>query len=713
MDLLAFILALRADGKTSSEIRAAVLEYLEDNPEALDQAAVEAILDGRLDDIVLAQQNQPIEEDNRIWFPTGEGETVQVPTYQEYSDLKSALDEIREQTRNLNTADVGRYTVNYNTGAITHHDAATTNFGISEPVKISPETQYTITTYGMSADGGMCALYVAYYDASKAFLSCDIYNNSVISNGKLIKTVTSPQNAEYIAFSTYKSNTVLNNPKAQIEAGSASTEYVQPYTAYDLTARAEIGEAEADLSKTDERISAVTTSVTVPEYEVTTTSLTNATGTMPANGVIDSTNTNYQHSQKIAVQPGDIVTPVSSVSGAYFRMVCAFNGNTVVSGSGTNSGGTEFLVPNGIDGIVVTTGVSYNVAAVNIQRQTGSHKNVYLKQQPLGKFNWSGNLSDGDSVELISSNVRFNVVWNFTGHITTMGKITIGNKDAEGTVTELLSVDATNVYYKAKSGDITTPHGLSISGDLSVRVECDMRMNYVKSITVSSLGEKFVIDGESNIPENDFPCSREMYGSPYLVSDGAVMTECAFSWVPQDIDKPIWVFGDSWVSMYESRWPYYMDEAGYTNAWMLNGFAGEKTKAGLVSFKNLFSIRKPDYLVWMYGMNDGDSSSAVSSTWKSAYDEVVQICEDYDITLILYTVPNTPTINNNYKNAIVRASGYRYIDGVAAVGDDGNGNWFTGYEQSSTDHNHTSVKGAYALFMRILTDFPEIAGNGI
>ena len=71
------------------------------------------------------------------------------------------------------------------------------------------------------------------------------------------------------------------------------------------------------------------------------------------------------------------------------------------------------------------------------------------------------------------------------------------------------------------------------------------------------------------------------------------------------------------------------------------------------------------------------------------------------------------TINNNFKNDIVRNSGFRYIDGAAAVGDDGNGNWFTGFEQSSSDHNHTSAKGAMALFMRILTDFPEIASNSL
>lgn len=49
MDLLAFIMALKAQGMTAAKITEAVTEYLEDHPDALDQAAVEAILDGRLD----------------------------------------------------------------------------------------------------------------------------------------------------------------------------------------------------------------------------------------------------------------------------------------------------------------------------------------------------------------------------------------------------------------------------------------------------------------------------------------------------------------------------------------------------------------------------------------------------------------------------------------------------------------------------------------
>ena len=64
MDLLAFIMALKAQGMTAAQITAAVNEYLQDHPDALDQAAVEAILDGRLDviDDELSQLKSAIED---------------------------------------------------------------------------------------------------------------------------------------------------------------------------------------------------------------------------------------------------------------------------------------------------------------------------------------------------------------------------------------------------------------------------------------------------------------------------------------------------------------------------------------------------------------------------------------------------------------------------------------------------------------------------
>ena len=66
-----------------------------------------------------------------------------------------------------------------------------------------------------------------------------------------------------------------------------------------------------------------------------------------------------------------------------------------------------------------------------------------------------------------------------------------------------------------------------------------------------------------------------------------------------------------------------------------------------------------------------------------------------------------PTVNNEQKNAWVRASGYRYIDFAKAVGADENGVWYSG--MLSNDNVHPSVTGAKALYTQVLVDLPEVA----
>ena len=83
--------------------------------------------------------------------------------------------------------------------------------------------------------------------------------------------------------------------------------------------------------------------------------------------------------------------------------------------------------------------------------------------------------------------------------------------------------------------------------------------------------------------------------------------------------------------------------------------------------------------------------------------------EEYgiDIELILATIPNVPSIRHDYKNAIVRASGYRYIDFAKAVNAEAVGaTWYA--DMLSSDNVHPTELGAKALASRILLDVPEI-----
>lgn len=51
MDFMAMAMALKAQKMNSADFKAAVEKYITNHPDAVDQSAVEAILDGRLDDI--------------------------------------------------------------------------------------------------------------------------------------------------------------------------------------------------------------------------------------------------------------------------------------------------------------------------------------------------------------------------------------------------------------------------------------------------------------------------------------------------------------------------------------------------------------------------------------------------------------------------------------------------------------------------------------
>lgn len=467
----------------------------------------------------------------------------------------------------------------------------------------------------------------------------------------------------------------------------------------------EIDSLKTRVSTVESNVSNAVIVVNTPVYENIETAITKSQGYYGANNAFHD-NASYEHTQIIPVETGDIITPVSTNPSARFRFVTAYRNGTAITSSGSNTATAQYTVPENINGVRFSFELDQIITAVTIKRRTGTETVYYPLTQDLGYVNWKGDIASGQSVELLRSNVRFNTVWCFTGHVSSIGKITLAVKAKSGTVKELCSVDATNLYYRLNNGNTASvAHGLTISGDIQIRIDSPFKVNELGGITICSDGVEYTLAVTSY--------GTEMNGSPYLLSTGAEMTDCAFSWIPKDIDKPIWVFGDSWVSMYDTRWPYYMVRDGYTNSWMLNGFAGEDTDEGYDSLLNLLTIRKPDYIVWLLGMNNGDSSTAVNSVWKAIYDKLVQLCEDYSINLILYTVPNTPTINNNFKNAIVRASGYRYIDGAAAVGDDGSGNWFAGFEQSSSDHNHTSGRGARALYYRILADFPEIVSNSL
>jgi hypothetical protein len=137
-----------------------------------------------------------------------------------------------------------------------------------------------------------------------------------------------------------------------------------------------------------------------------------------------------------------------------------------------------------------------------------------------------------------------------------------------------------------------------------------------------------------------------------------------------------------------------------------SGYAGQNSQSALAILNNELKLATPKILVWCLGMNDPDTENAVNAGWEMCYNQVKEICEYKGIELVLYATPTTPTMNNRHKNAIVRASGYRYvdIDGLLRIND--NGDWIAG--ALAGDNVHPTDLGAKIIYHKFCSDVPEI-----
>ena len=61
---------------------------------------------------------------------------------------------------------------------------------------------------------------------------------------------------------------------------------------------------------------------------------------------------------------------------------------------------------------------------------------------------------------------------------------------------------------------------------------------------------------------------------------------------------------------------------------------------------------------WYMGMNDGESESEENPEWLVATEELISICSQKNIELIITTIPTNPYWYNDFKNEYVKSSGY-------------------------------------------------------
>lgn len=438
-------------------------------------------------------------------------------------------------------------------------------------------------------------------------------------------------------------------------------------------------------------------------------------GYIQPNGTVVGSTSQYHYN--FAVESGEVISVkkfyINSsgvpklITDQNITAICAYTGETPVESAGKyyNANAKSYTVPDGIDNITIsfpfvgTLDMAYIIKTI-----PNGETNYYFVQDifknPL-KFN--GNLPASE-FKAIGEKVCVDeyILTAICPVNSSFSSLKLGGTNAGQTAIARPYIEITPTQIKMYSNtdssfDKTVNHGLTITNDLQVFIIAKKDSLYFDFI-VQSNGAKW-----TNTEKWRFGTSYNGFG---VISETTISNFSASISV-RDLYKPVWVCGDSWVTLYDTRWYGQAINLNFVH-FLHSGHSGEGSADGLIHLKTLLSMFTPKLIVWLYGMNDDDTdNSTPNSDWLTALNELKTICDNKTIELVLATIPTTPTRNMNAKNVIVRASGYRYVDEVSAMGADDSGNWITGYQ--SEDGNHTTVEGAQALLAQVLSDVPEIA----
>lgn len=417
---------------------------------------------------------------------------------------------------------------------------------------------------------------------------------------------------------------------------------------------------------------------------------------------VEQPNTSYCYTA-IDVKEGDTIdcyTNYETHQTIYF--LCEMNNNILIQNLRDVE---QYIVPRGVDKIYISlSNVNYGKFdySINIQR---------ISPLTSTSNEEDDNLTFVKSADVLESNKQLNIAeridskknktYKVYAEFDKFDSISIGhgyNVYSGSWVT----VDDKNItaYYYNGSEPVQMgqySHGLTIDDYIDAEVYVGNVANLRATVKIKTKNGEF---DQDNVP---------MAGCNGNISTWAMMKtkNVNAKFICHDMKYDIFVFGDSYLSLGDpSRYPFYLVNEGYKEM-LLSGYSGATSLTEIESFRNILAKSQPKKVIWCLGMNDADSETGVNENWKKCIDEVIQVCKDNNIELILATIPNTPRVSNTFKNEWVRNSGYRYIDFAKAVGaEEKTSTWYDG--MLSSDNVHPTELGAKTLAERFLIDVPEL-----
>lgn len=598
------------------------------------------------------------------------------------ADSKTVGDAV-DQLKNALNYSVDVSTLNWVIGSIQGEDGqefdSTTRIR-SDFVYVSEGTKVKLT------GNGYC-LSIIKYDNDKNFIDA-IGFSSVINNSY---TVTNGVSYIRILIRVSTSNETITSADVETQYSRCSIDLCLDQAVYTLP------EVVDGLSYKIDEIEELTTEDITKISNVSMTWTDG--GYLDSHGVVNESSS-YSYSNYIEVQGGDILS-------GNMRFTTAYDSSKNALSSYFASEAMVYTVNPAVSYVRVSRSKSLKGQPLLLQRTTKQNSafsfinGLETTRNGATGIKKTGNLTDSTLEFNAYAAIRKGKTYSLYGKVSAFNKLTIGCGTSDSVNGARIEIDTTNVKFLNSSAVInTTAHGLTFLNYIYVIIDIDE--NAFPKVTIYTDGGNF----QKTYADEWIGASERTYAT---ADASTSLTSCIFTFSAASVKKNIWYCGDSYMAVRDSgKLPSklkYFDVFKNINS---IGYSGAGSENVLPYLLNMFNMDLyPKYIVWAIGMNNGDASNAVNTTWKSGYDTLVGLAGGGQFELILATIPNTPTINNNYKNAIVRNSGYRYIDFADAVQtSEGASTWLTG--MLSNDNVHPTAEGAKALASRLCADFPEI-----
>lgn len=415
--------------------------------------------------------------------------------------------------------------------------------------------------------------------------------------------------------------------------------------------------------------------------------------------------TYWHYNDYIAVSQGDKLNFNHSV-----RYVTAYDSSKAASSANGVENVTSYMVPSGVAFVRISVLAEY--INDNMMANKGESLLPYVSYGTLVKYSRLYNAPNiskyenalGSTQKIVKEDSLSNDVLQITDF-----PVSLKNGVALSLYCEFSSFSTIyigkgydenyNVYFEINSSKIIkhtkgeganppeAQHDLTMSTFLMCNIYCELDKIHVNITT---------LDGSFS---HEFDTDGNLRGNAYIQTAGT-LSNITFTCECGELRKPLWLFGDSYLSMASTaRVGYYLKQMGFTN-FPVFAYPGMSPATGLSDLNKAKVFGTPKFIVWMLGMNGSDSAAI------SAINSLIDYATANGVTLILTKIPSVPDYRHATLNAFIEGSGYRFINSYEAMGCDGTGDTYDGY--LSDDEVHPTALGANAIAMRALVDAPEL-----